>query len=113
MGSTRGKLAVHPALWGGAQWGKHVGVIQVSAVQAWQALRHACGGQPQRLLFCELLHAYAQLRVCSCCPCTCCVPLVLQIQAAVDSRFLEGLLSGQVQLPLTDRVDMADPVSSS
>jgi hypothetical protein len=30
----------------------------------------------------------------------------VQIEAAVDSKRLEGLLSGKVQLPLTDRVDL-------
>lgn len=35
---------------------------------------------------------------------------IMQIHAAVDSRFLEGLLSGTVALPLTDKVDMAQPV---
>jgi hypothetical protein len=31
----------------------------------------------------------------------------------VNSQLLEGLLQGQVTLPLTDKVDMAEPVSSS
>lgn len=36
----------------------------------------------------------------------------MQIQAAVDSKRLEGLLSGKVQLPLTDRVQLCTkPVS--
>ncbi len=37
----------------------------------------------------------------------------LQIHAAVDSRLLEGLLSGRVQLPLTAEVDMATPVRNT
>ncbi|KAF6266620.1 hypothetical protein COO60DRAFT_1697167 [Scenedesmus sp. NREL 46B-D3] len=36
-----------------------------------------------------------------------------KIQAAVDSQFLEGLLQGQVALPLTAEVDMAEPGSGS
>jgi hypothetical protein len=39
--------------------------------------------------------------------------LLPQIQAAVNSPFLEGLLQGQVTLPLTHKVDMAEPVSCS
>ncbi|WIA29168.1 hypothetical protein OEZ86_011679 [Tetradesmus obliquus] len=33
-----------------------------------------------------------------------------KIQAAVNSQFLEGLLQGRVDLPLTGEVDMAEPV---
>jgi hypothetical protein len=43
----------------------------------------------------------------------CWLLLLLQIQAAVNSQFLEGLLQGQVALPLTGNVDMAEPVSCS
>lgn len=43
--------------------------------------------------------------------CPCC--LLVQIQAAVDSKRLEGLLSGKVQLPLSDRVELCTkPVSA-
>lgn len=49
----------------------------------------------------------------ACCVCVCALLLWwLQIQAAVNANLLEGLLSGSIQLPLTQHVHMPQPVSS-